>query len=773
MIPTSILLSCVLAQAQPVAFTSVALRDAFWAPRQRVNADATLDQNFSQCESTGRIENLRLAGDPANAGKGGYRGYFFNDSDVFKALEGAADVYALTRDPALAGRMQSLVGIIAGAQQADGYLNAYFTIEKPAERWSNLKDKHELYCAGHLIEAGVAHHRATGSRDLLDVAVRLADHIDARFGPPPKEPGVCGHPEVELSLLRLARETGEARYAALARHFLNERGRSERRPLFGEYAQDHAPLVDQDRVVGHAVRAMYLYSAAAEVAAAEGDEALAGTLDRLFDNLTLRKMYLTGGIGNSASNEGFTTDYDLPNESAYAETCAGIGLVFWAHRMNLLHADARYADVLERVLYNAAISGVSLDGRSFFYVNPMSSQGGTRRQPWFSCACCPPNILRLVASVGEYFYVTDDDGIRVNLYGAGTASARVAGQDISLRQETNYPWDGEVVIHLDVASPAVWTLRLRVPSWAAGSGMTINGEAATPIIASGYAVIRREWKRGDVVRLTLPMPPRLTVSNPRVRGNRGLVAVERGPIVYCAEGDDNPEGVRSVVLPSLEGVTESWRADHLGGIVELRVPARRAVAPIPADDLYAGAPGVAPATLTLIPYATWANRGAGEMAVWFPQASSLALGTSRTWITPTSSHTYHGDQIGALCDGVAPEKSSDGSVPRATWWPRQGTDEWVRYDFDRERVVSEVGVAWFDDTGAGGGCALPSRWHVEYLDEGVWKPVAPAAGQGYGVAPDCLNRVRITPVRTRSLRLTATLREGRSSGILEWDVVAR
>jgi hypothetical protein len=780
-LPTLVAALAVLAQpplddATPVPFTAVRLTGGFWEARQRTNADATLDQNLTQCEKTGRLENLARAGRHET---GGYAGYFFNDSDVYKAVEGAADILALRtirgekNSQLVADRLDPIIRTIAAAQHPDGYLNSYFTVAKPGERWTNLKDMHELYCAGHLIEAGVAHHRATGSRDLLDVAIRLADHIDARFGPAPRTPGVCGHPEIELALLALWRETGEKRYLDLARYFLHERGRGEGRPRYGEYCQDHKPLERQDAVVGHAVRAMYLYSAATELAVIDRDAALADALDRLWDNLTLRKMYVTGGIGNSASNEGFTRDYDLPNDAAYAETCAGIGLIFWAHRMNLMRGEAVYADVLERALYNAALSGVSLDGRSFFYVNPVSSRGGITRQPWYSCACCPPNILRLIAGVGGYVYVQDAQGVRVNLYAAGRADFERNGAPVSLVQETNYPWDGRVTIVVETPPPGEMTLKCRIPGWAERVTVKVNGravDAGEP--PRGYVPLRREWKAGDRVELEFPMTPRRVVCSPHVPGNVGRVAIQRGPIVYCAEGADNPDGLQDVFIPPDAAIREAPAPSGLAGAVVLEVEGRRRDSAFPADALYAPVTAATPCTIRLIPYFMWGNRGPGEMAVWIPDSAATGQRTGRTWLRPSASHVYGGDRIEALCDGVVPEKSSDESVPRMTWWPRKGSPEWVRYDFDRARRVDAAAVMWFDDTGHGE-CAAPASWRLDYLAGDAWKPVVLAEGESYGTRLDTLNRVRFLPVETTALRLTAALREGRSAGVLEWDVSAK
>lgn len=776
MLTLAAVVSCVLAggpaqvaapPASSVPFSAVTLADPFWAPRQRANAAGTLDQNWSQCETTGRIENLERAGD---AKAGGYRGYFFNDSDVFKMLEGASNLLARDNDLQLRRRVDKLSGVISRAQQPDGYLNSYFTIAKPEEKWANLKDMHELYCAGHLIEAGVAHSEATGRKTLLDTAVRLADCIEQKFGPG-KTSGVCGHPEIELALIRLYEHTGDARHLETARYFLNERGRGTDRPLLGEYCQDHAPLAEQQQVVGHAVRAMYLYSAATDLARIDNDARMTPALISLWDNLTLRKMYVTGGIGNSAQNEGFTTDYDLPNDSAYAETCASIGLAMWARRMNVLTGDAKYADVMERVLYNAVASGVSLDGRSFFYVNPLAARGGVARQEWFACACCPPNILRLLSSIEQYQYVQNPDGLSVNLYAAGTAKPPAWGGSGQITQETRYPWDGRVSLRVEAPSDrGEWTLRLRIPDWCESYSLRVNGSRVEAPLARGYAEITRRWGRGDNVELGLDMPVRRVVAHPAVTGNAGRVAIQRGPIVYCAEQADNPDGVSSIVLPADSPISEKWEPGLLGGVVVLTAPAERQAAVFPSDRLYQPRGAGTPATLRLIPYCTWANRGAGEMTVWLAESPAAGLRAGKAWLSPSASHCYASDTVDALCDDVWGERSGDHKPPRMTWWPRKAGEQWARYDFYPAQTVNACAVQWFDDTGRGE-CAPPESWRLEWTSDGsAWHPADLLAGSTYGVALDARNEVRFAPVTCKALRLVAQLRPGKSAGIIEWAV---
>lgn len=749
---------------EPVPFSQVVIRDEFWRPRQEVNATATLRHVFEQCESTGRIENLRRAA-RGETGEDKFEGYFFNDSDVYKAIEGAAYILAARPDPELDRALDELIGVIAAAQRPDGYLNSYFTVAKPGERWTNLKDMHELYCAGHLIEAAVAHHAATGKRTLLDVAVRLADHIDATFGPG-KRRDVCGHEEIEIALVRLAEATGEERYERLAGFFLEERGHANGRKLYGEHYQDHLPVREHAVAVGHAVRAMYLYSAMADAARRTGDAGFVAAMERVWEDLTTKKMYVTGGIGSSSHNEGFTVAYDLPNDTAYAETCAGIGLVYWSHRLGLLHADASYIDVMERALYNGVASGVSLDGTAFFYVNPLGSRGDKRRQEWFACACCPPNILRLLASLGGSIYATGENSLCVNLYVQSDAEAAVGPVEVGVRQRTRYPWDGKVRIDLTPERPAAFELMLRVPGWCRGEPtFFLNGEPIAVRIERGYAKIRREWKAGDAVEFDLPMPVERVESHPGVKFNAGRTALQRGPIVYCLEGADNKGRVRHLSLPRGAELVPEHRPDLLGGVTVLRGEA------LAAEEgwegaLYRTAAGSG-VPITAVPYCVWANREPGEMVVWIPESPSLVEPGPVAWLRPSASHCYAGDTLAALHDRAEPSSSADHAIRRFTWWPRKGTAEWAQYDFDRPRLVESVEVYWFDDSGRGG-CRVPASWRLLHRDGDAWRPVQ-AQGEP-GCARDGFNRLRFAPVETTGLRIEVQLAEGASAGILEWRV---
>jgi DUF1680 family protein len=612
------------ARLRSVPLPSVTLADEFWAPRRRINREITLPAQYRLLEETGRLDNFRRA-----AGKKDipFQGIFFNDSDVYKWLEAAAWTLAVDPDPALARDADAAIAEIAGAQQPDGYLDTYFTFEKAAERWNNLRDMHELYCAGHLFQAAVAHHRATGSDRLLAVARRLAGHICATLGPAEegRRPGVCGHPEVEMALVELARETGDPKYLRQAQYFVDTRGCG----LIGgsPYHQDHQPFRELERMTGHAVRAVYLNCGAADLCAETGEVALRAALDRLWANMTTRQMYASGGIGPRYEGEAFGKDYELPNERAYAETCAAIGSVMWNWRMLALEGDARYADALELALYNGVLSGLSLDGQNYFYQNPLADDGSHRRTPWFDCACCPPNIARLLASLPGYFCGLSAEGAWVHLYAEGAAHLALPdGRAVALTQRTRYPWAGEIAIKIEGVGE--FGLFLRVPAWCErGAALEVNGRPFTGALTAGaYAEIRRAWQPGDIVRLDLPMPVRRVECHPYAAENVGQVALARGPLLYCVEGADNPGlDPRDLVLPADSEITAAYQSDLLGGVVVLRSQAEI----VPPDAgwqgrLYrtAAAGDVArrPVEVTATPYYAWANRAPGPLRVWLRTA---------------------------------------------------------------------------------------------------------------------------------------------------------
>jgi DUF1680 family protein len=563
----------------------------------------------------------------------------FWDSDVGKWIEAASYALAHRRDPAIEARIDEIAEWLEKGQLPDGYFNGWFLGRHPGQRWTNLRDFHELYCAGHLIEGAIAYAQATGRRRLLDVLCRYVDHIATVFGRGPgQKRGYCGHPEIELALVKLWRATGERKYLDLATYFVDERGqgaphwfdvearaRGEDPAQYWfrsyEYSQSHKPVREQDKVVGHAVRAMYLYSAMADLAAEHGDAALKQACETLWRDVTSKRMYVTGGIGPSESNEGFTQDYDLPNDTAYAETCASVALVFWAQRMLHLDGDGRYADVLETALYNGALSGLARDGSHYFYQNPLASDGSHARWRWHACPCCPMNVARLVASVGGYFYSTGPEAVAIHLYGDSTATLKVGGQGVRIVQASDYPWDGKVRVTIETDAPLRFTLRLRVPGWARGATVAINGQAVSGVAAvNGYACLDRTWTVGDRVDLELPMPVERLHAHPLVQADIGRVCLRRGPLVYCAEQVDQPDEALGLLrLPEGSELRREDRDDLFDGIVTVVADVEAAVADPVADPLYASRPfGTRAARLTAVPYFLWNNRGANEMRVWLP-----------------------------------------------------------------------------------------------------------------------------------------------------------
>lgn len=629
---------------RPPAVPDVEVR-GFWGERIDAVADRTALILYERCVAAGMFDQIdparpvppvrmpwhvRADGSPDTVNV-----QMFWDSDVAKVIETAA--YALYRkpNPDLEAKIDAIIDMFAGLQLPDGYMNSWFIRMQPGQRWTNLRDCHELYCAGHLIEGAVAYFHATGKRKLLDVMCRYADHIDAMFGPRPgQKPGYCGHEEIELALIRLGRATGEQRYLDLARYFIDARGQqphyfdveaaargadpAQFRHKTYQYNQSHLPVRGQSKVIGHAVRAMYLYSGMADVATEFGDDTLTDALKVLWEDLTSRQMYVTGGIGPAASNEGFTDYYDLPNESAYAETCAAVGLMMWASRMLGRGPDRHYADIMEQALYNGALSGLSIDGSRFFYDNPLESRGGHHRWTWHRCPCCPPNIARTVAAIGSYMYGISADGIAVHLYGANAARLNVGATAVTLTQETRYPADGRVAIAIGLDGPARFTLSLRVPGWCETAGLSLNGQAVEPgEMRGGYVHLEREWRDGDRLELDLPMQVRALHAHPAVKADLGRVAIARGPLIYCAEEVDNAADLNALIVPGDLSEARTAELPGLAGTVAIEIPARREQWPGRAGRLYDSTPPeFAPTTARLVPYHLWDNRDPGEMLVW-------------------------------------------------------------------------------------------------------------------------------------------------------------
>lgn len=601
--------------------TAARITGGFWAARRRTNAEVSIPQGPSKLEEAGNLANLRAAAD----GKGAFTGDFqFQDSDVHKWLEAAS--WQLADSPEnsqLAAHIDELTALLAAAQDADGYLQTYYQVAHPELRWQELGWGHELYCAGHLIQAAVAHHRATGRRELLDVAKRFAAHIDATFGKEKAIDGVCGHPEIETALVELYRETGERRWLDLAAYFVDRRGygvlsagvdRGHDRDMGQAYWQDHTPVREAGTVEGHAVRQLYLLAGATDLVAETGDAELRAALERVWDAMVATKTYVTGGVGSRHEGEAFGDPFELPPDRAYAETCAAISSVQWSWRMALLTGEAKYSDLVERTLFNGFLSGVGLDGDSWLYVNPLqvreeyADRGGdqtARRIPWFRCACCPPNVMRLLSSLPHYVASGDAEGMQLHQYATGVYAA---GEGV-VRVETAYPWDGRITVTVEEApADRDWSLSLRIPSWCTQFKASAPDGSAPTEAGDGWLRVRRRWSAGDTLTLDVDLAARLTRPDPRVDAVRGCVAVERGPLVHCLEGVDQQPGVRldDATLPYGSGLAVAQEPELLGGVAVVTADGRRR----------SDGSGV---RLTAVPYYAWANREEGAMRVWIPE----------------------------------------------------------------------------------------------------------------------------------------------------------
>ena len=587
-----------LKMIEQIDFSHVKINDNFWSPRLSKHVSATLPVCIDQIENqTGRIRNFENAA----KGEGEHSGIFFDDSDVYKALEGMAYSLINNPDPELEKKADEWIDKFAAAQQPDGYINTFYTLTGLDKRWTNM-DKHEMYCAGHMIEAGVAYYQATGKRKLLDVCIRMTDHMMSQFGPG-KRHWVPGHEEIELALVKLYQTTQEQKYLDFAYWLLEERGHGH--GTMGDegkwdpvYYQDIVPVRRLTDISGHAVRCMYLYCGMADVAALKNDTGYIAAIDRLWDDVVHRNMYITGGIGSSRDNEGFTEDYDLPNLDAYCETCASVGMVLWNQRMNQLTGDSKYIDVLERSLYNGALAGISLGGDRFFYVNPLESKGDHHRQEWYGCACCPSQLSRFLPSIGNYIYASSDDALWVNLYIGNTGQIRIGETDILLTQETDYPWDGSVKLTISTSQPLEKEIRLRIPNWCKTYDLSINGKRINVSEEKGYAVIK-DWKSQDVIALDMDMPVEIVAADPHAKENFGKRAIQRGPLVYCMEEIDNPVYFDQIQLSPSTTFQTAFASDILNEIKTIKTNGRAQSA-------------------TFIPYYAWDNRKAGKMRVWIP-----------------------------------------------------------------------------------------------------------------------------------------------------------
>lgn len=782
------------APIQEVPFTQVHIEDQFWSPRIETNRTVSIPSAFKECEKNGRFDNFALA---AGMIKGEHQGDFsFDDTDPYKVIEGASYSLAVKYDPKLDHYLDSVITIIAAAQEPDGYLTTCVTNKCTrlsgwwgSSRWEKI-NSHELYNSGHLYEAAVAHYRATGKRTLLDVAIKNADLVCQVFGPNEGQKHVpSGHPIIEMALAKLYKVTGDEKYLNMAKYFVEETGRGTDGHRLNAYSQDHKPILQQDEIVGHAVRAGYLYSGVADVAALTHDTAYFHALTRLWENLVSKKLFITGGMGSRPQGEGFGPNYELNNHTNYCETCASIANVYWNYRMFLATGEAKYMDVLERALYNGVISGVSLSGDKFFYDNPLESMGEHERQRWFGCACCPGNVTRFMASVSNYVYATQGNDIYVNLYIQGKSEMKTADNQVQLVQTTGYPWEGKVSILVKPEKESEFAVRLRIPGWlqstpvasdlyayttpAGKYTLKVNGSTIKPAEGDGYATIVRTWKPDDVIELELPMEVRRVKANDQVEDDRGMLAMERGPIVYCLEGIDQPDSVVfNKFIPADAKIDVTFDANLLKGVMVLSGTAKE----VEKDGSIKDVPFKA------VPYSTWNNRGAGQMEVWVADSKDRAVPTPEPTIAskaktfniqaPIQKDAPESASVETPAWGVndqwEPKRSSDISKPYFYWWLKTGSLETLAYEFDQPYTVSNVQVYWLDFDHYDGNYRVPASWKLYYKDGNRWKEVD--ALNEYGVKKDCYNSLDFKPVKTTGLKIAAQLQKGESGGIIEWKV---
>ena len=789
-------LSLVLAQhgypISPVPFTSVKVTPGtFWGQRLEASRNVTIPLAFSKCEETGRYKNFDNAAahlaDPAKVFKVNGVGYSFDDTDPYKTLEGAAYILQTYPDKKLEAYCDSVIDIIATAQEPDGYLYTART-QNPSDphhwagdrRWVKEEDlSHELYNLGHMVEGAVAYWQATGKRKFLDIACRYADVACKEVGPHPGQMCVVpGHQIAEMAMARLYLATGQQRYLDFAKFLLDYRGKTTIRT---EYSQSHEPVVGQDEAVGHAVRAAYMYAGMADVAALTGDTGYVKAIDAIWDNIVAKKLYITGGIGATSSGEAFGRNYELPNMSAYCETCAAIGNVYVNYRLFLLHGESKYYDVLERTLYNGLISGVSLEGNGFFYPNPLESMGQHQRQAWFGCACCPSNICRFIPSLPGYIYAVKEKSVYVNLFLSNKSNLTVGGRKVTLSQTTDYPWNGDITISVDKNATGQFAMKIRIPGWVRnqavpsdlyqytdnkrpGYSISVNGQTMGYVAEDGYYVVDRKWRKGDKVQIHFDMEARTVRANHKVEADRGMIAVERGPLVYCVEHPDNPFDIMGVLVNQEPHFTLGKGEIAGTPILTLMTDAQTL------NFNKQGRLETQDQRLTLIPYYAWCHRGSGKMRVWLPQDMN-ATNPSQPATLASESKVSSGSKVPAISsvnDRLVPKNENDRSVPYTHWWPKNGTTEWLGYEFPELSTVQSATVYWFDD-GPWGGCRVPKSWRILYLDaQGQWQPVSGA--DRYPTDKGVACTVHFDPVSTKALRLEVVLPDDNSAGLFEWSV---
>ncbi|HWI55996.1 MAG TPA: beta-L-arabinofuranosidase domain-containing protein [Bacillota bacterium] len=777
---------------RPVPIQQVQIEDAFWAPKRKVWREVTLADCLAKFEKDGALANFDKVRDGTGGDHGGPPWY---DGLIYEMIRGAADFLAAQPDAALEARLDGYIERIAAAaaKDPDGYLNTHTQLKEPTHRWGlNGGDdnrQHDVYNAGAMIEAAVHYYQATGKTRLLQVATKLANHMSDLMGSAPKRNIVPGHSLGEEALVKLYllfREhpelkaqmgvpVEEQRYLQLAEFWLENRGHHEGRQSFGTYGQDHQPVLEQHTIEGHAVRATLLCAGLTATAMVNGREDYLQAAQRLWENMVYRRMYVIGGLGAIAGHEGFGPDYLLPN-NGYLETCAAIGAGFFHENMNLALADARYADELERVLYNGILSGVSLKGDSYFYENPLAAGNNRKRWAWHACPCCPPMFLKIMGALPGYIYAQDPAGVYVNLFVGSRANLVVQGAKVTLRQTTRYPWDGEVRLAVEPEREADFGINVRLPAWCRQPELKVNGQAVAAIEKlRGYARLQRKWHRGDVIEVSLPMPVQRIKAHPKVEADIGRVALQRGPLVYCLEASDQSEPVRHLVVPPEASLSAQYRGDLLGGVMVVQGTALATPRAAWHEQLYrpaASLPGVTNVAFTAIPYFANANRQPDEMMVWLAEAADkaelLLTPTLASRATPSASHCFQNDTVSALNDQTEVAASDDTTIPRFTWWDHRGTKEWVQYDFEHPEKVSAVEVYWWDERRIQAHCRVPQSWRVLYESNGSWQPVSGASP--FGCELDRFNRVTFDPVQTKALRLEVQLQPDWSGGVLEWKV---
>lgn len=780
-----------------VPFTKVKVaQNTFWGQRLQASQDVTIPLAFSKCEETGRYTNFSNAAEhiknPSKVFTIDQNTYSFDDTDPYKTIEGAS--YLLQTYPNAkykGGRLDkyvdSVVAVIASGQEPDGYLYTSRTQnpEHPHKwagptRWSKVEDlSHEFYNLGHLCEAAVAHYVATGKKTFLNVAIKYADCVCREVG---KNPGqacvVPGHQIAEMGLAKLYIATGDKKYLEQAKFFLDERGKTT---IKTDYSQSHLPVLEQDEAVGHAVRAGYMYAGMADVAALTGDKSYIDAIDRIWDNIVSKKYYITGGVGATASGEAFGKNYELPNMSAYCETCAAIAQVYLNYRLFLLHGDSKYYDALERSLYNGVISGISIDGGKFFYPNPLQSMGQHSRSEWFGCACCPSNAARFIPSLPQYIYAVKDNGLYINLFNSNVVNVKVGSKNVQLEQITNYPWDGDVTMKINNGA-GKYALNIRIPGWVKGEvvpsnlyyyadgkrlgySVKVNGQEVKSELKQGYFVIDRNWKKGDKVEVHFDMEPRVVRAHGNVSADKGQVSVERGPIVYCGEWPDNSCNVLSVLI-NQEPKFTLGKKDIMNTTVQTLTTDAQT---LKFEDN--GKLAAKDERLVLIPYYAWAHRGNGNMTVWFPidlNATKPALPPTLASQAKVSASQRRLPSISAINDRLVPAGGDDRSIPYTHWWPKTNSTEWLSYEFKEPATINSSTVYWYDDQ-PWQGCKVPDSWKLYYKNSaGEWEEVKNPSGYPTDKGVACT--VSFEPVKTTAVKLELVQPKDKSCGVFEWSV---